>query len=198
MSKEALIIFTKNPIYGKVKTRLAKSLGKKLTLSFFLDLLKYSVQSTKDLPFAKFVYYSDTIEEEIWPTENYNKKVQIQIENLGERMKQAFEELFSIGYSKCVIIGTDCPYIDSDIIKKAFYKLIDNDVVIGPSKDGGFYLLGVKSPDFLLFDGIIWSTNNVKTIYLNNVKIKKGTVFKLKELEDIDDIKSYENYQNSM
>lgn len=195
MNDKALIIFAKNAVEGKVKTRLAVDLGNAATLSFYKNLLKICKKSTHKLQIDKFLFYSDFIDnEDCFNNEIYHKRIQSKSTDLGEKMIRAFDDIFSLNYKKCIIIGSDCPYIDSNIIKKAFHKLDDNDVVIGPALDGGFYLLGVKCVDYLLFENIVWSTNKVTNVLSNNLKNKRLKFEFLTFLNDIDDYNSYKKF----
>ncbi len=161
MSKQALLVFAKNPEAGKVKTRLAATMGNEAALAVYNQILTYTVSVTQYLPVDKFVYYSNYIgQEDIWNSEHYYKEIQ-QGADLGERMKNAFASTFIKGYDKVVIIGTDCPGISEDIIRDAFGHLQRCDVAIGPAKDGGYYLLGMRQLHSKLFENIQWSTNTV-------------------------------------
>lgn len=159
--KNALIIFVRNPEWGKVKTRLAKEVGEEVALKVYKELLQHTHDISRDLTCDKFVYYADCINElDIWENSIYKKKVQ-QGENLGARMMMAFFELFQQGYTKIIIIGSDCPGLSGFIIADAFNRLSEAEVVMGPSSDGGYYLLGLIQlfPDF--FINKQWSTEKV-------------------------------------
>lgn len=166
--KEALIIFTKNPEAGKVKTRLAATIGNEAALSAYVQLLSHTVSITNYLPVDKFVFYSSHIEQkDIWNNKHFFKQVQAG-SDLGDKMKNAFAATFQKGYDKIVVIGTDCPDLNADIIMNAFAYLNSHDVVIGPAEDGGYYLLGMKQLYSELFEDINWSTNTV----LDETRIK--------------------------
>ncbi len=168
MMKQALIIFTKNPEAGKVKTRLAATMGNEAALAVYHQLLLHTVSVTEDLPVDKFVFYSNYIEQEdMWDNTLYFKEMQ-QGFDLGERMKYAFDVTFQNGYDKIIIIGTDCPDLNAGIIMNAFAYLKSHDAVIGPAEDGGYYLLGMKQLYSELFEDINWSTNTV----LNETQMK--------------------------
>lgn len=159
--KEALIIFGKNPETGKVKTRLAATIGDKAALAVYQRLLFHTAAVTGDLPMDKFIFYSEKImHKDIWKKERFIKQTQ-RGKDLGERMKNAFEDLFEKGYRKIVIIGTDCPELTAGIITNAFTCLDTRDVVIGPAADGGYYLLGMTQLHSSLFQNMLWSTSTV-------------------------------------
>jgi rSAM/selenodomain-associated transferase 1 len=101
-------------------------------------------------------------------------------------MKNAFEKIFSTGAQKVIIIGTDIPDLSKEIIIDAFVKLNSYDIVIGPSKDGGYYLLGMKKMNSQLFEGIQFSTASVLKETMIKVKELKLTYHLLPELMDID------------
>lgn len=170
--KNLLLVFIKNPEKGAVKTRLAKSIGDDQALKIYRKLLSITKSATDQLNIDRQIWYSKFIEDgDLWPVGNYEKKLQ-QGADLGERMKYAFKQAFADGYKKVVIIGSDCPSMTSQIIERAYRSLENNEVVIGPCEDGGYYLLGMAGfhPD--LFAGINWSTSSVY----------EETVFKVQNL----------------
>ncbi len=184
--KKALLIFAKNPTYGQVKTRLAATIGNDFALAVYQHLLRYTASITKDLPVKKIVFYSDFIEEQdIWNNKVYNKQLQFG-NDLGERMQNAFAYAFQQGNNQAVIIGTDCMELTSAIIINAFAHLRNNDVVTGPARDGGYYLLAMKQMHYQLFHNINWSTNEVLKQTLAICKNENLLVYQLQELSDID------------
>lgn len=184
--KTAIIIFVRNPELGKVKTRLAKDIGNEQALNVYKELLLYTHDITRGFAGDRFVYYADSVtENDLWENSLYQKKLQ-EGEELGDRMMLAFFDLFQQGYSKLVIIGSDCPELSASIIEEAFVRLDDADVVIGPSSDGGYYLLGMKTLIPELFKNKQWSTDTVLAGTIENtVTLKKECSF-LPELSDID------------
>ncbi len=161
MKKRALLIITKNAEAGRVKTRLAATIGNEAALAVFHQLQRHTVLVTASLPVEKFVFYSRFIEtDDEWPAAHFGKQLQ-QGDDLGQRMKNAFAFVWEKGYAEAVIIGTDCPGISAGIIMDAFAALGAPDVVIGPAEDGGYYLLGMTKAHSFLFDDIPWSTGTV-------------------------------------
>ena len=195
MIKRALLIFTKNPELGKVKTRLAATIGDDAALAVYNQLLLHTVSATEHLPVDKFVFYSDYIEQEdVWDSEHYYKEIQ-QGNDLGERMKNAFASTFKKGYHKIVIIGTDCPGLNAEIIMNAFSYLQTNDVVIGPAEDGGYYLLGMKQMQHELYEGIQWSTGAVLNDTINKCTALQLNYCMLGVLKDIDEEKDLQAFK---
>jgi uncharacterized protein len=188
-SKNLLIIFYRNPELGKVKTRLAKTLGDEKALAIYLKLSSHTRAITENLAIDKVVYYSNYVDtEDVWPNTTFQKKLQ-NGNDLGEKMNNAFVEGFQSGYERVCIIGTDCFELSQDIIKQAFDQLHTNDAVIGPAKDGGYYLLGMKKHMPELFRNKMWSTDTVATDTIQNFKDLNITFAQLVVLSDVDEEK---------
>ena len=185
--KRALIIFTKNLVYGKVKTRLAATVGNDKALEIYKQLIKHTHSISHKAKANKFVFYSDSIEEEdVW--KNYQKQLQ-KGNDLGEKMANAFMYAFKNNYREAIIIGTDCPELDEQIIADAFEQLKKYDVIIGPAADGGYYLLGIKKLYRQLFEDIEWSTKTVFSATINQCNKNQLTHFVLPVLHDVDEEK---------
>ncbi|CAN5213340.1 TIGR04282 family arsenosugar biosynthesis glycosyltransferase [soil metagenome] len=185
--KEALIIFVRNLVLGKVKTRLAKTIGDEMALQVYKQLLLHTKTITKDFAVTRFVFYADHInEQDIWDNNFYNKSLQ-QGSDLGARMSKAFSELFSQGFKHIVIIGSDCYELTTEILQDAFAQLQHYDMVAGPSFDGGYYLLGLNKLHNTLFENKAWSTDNVMKATLQNADALDLSYYLLPVLNDIDD-----------
>ncbi len=185
--KEALIIFVRNPILSKVKTRLAATIGNEKTLLVYKHLLQHTKNITQQVPSTKFVFYADYLnEDDVW--NGYEKRLQ-KGNDLGERMKNAFEELFNLGFEKVCIIGSDCYELTSPVIEEAFENLQTCKTVIGPANDGGYYLLGMQYPFKDVFSNIEWSTENVFIETINKINTQSLTCHLLTSLNDIDEEK---------
>ncbi|MBL4625182.1 MAG: TIGR04282 family arsenosugar biosynthesis glycosyltransferase [Flavobacteriales bacterium] len=187
MSKNLLIIFVRNPELGKVKTRLAKTLGDKRALEIYRDLLRYTNNITMGSSSDKAVFYSHFIDDyDGWSNVAYQKYVQEGGVDLGARMDNAFELMFDKGYENVVIIGSDCLELTTDGLDEAFYALEEHDIVIGPAKDGGYYLLGMKKRHSEFFKNKKWSTENVFLDTLLDIR-KLGLSYQvLDTLSDVD------------
>ncbi|MGZ8504377.1 MAG: TIGR04282 family arsenosugar biosynthesis glycosyltransferase [Flavitalea sp.] len=191
--KRSLIIFAKNEVHGKVKTRLAATTSDDTALVVYKTLMEHTHKITRVLPVQKKLYYSDYIEQnDCWENDVFDKHVQIGAD-LGSRMLNSFEEVFDGGAEDAVIIGTDCMELSSGIIVKAFEYLIYVDIVIGPAKDGGYYLLAMKGAHKELFENIDWSTELVLKQTLNICEQLGLSVQLLEELSDIDNEEDWLN-----
>ena len=191
--KNALIIFIKNPQLGKVKTRVAQTVGDEKALEIYLKLLKITHQNTKILRGVKcHLYYSDFINNsDEWSEKNYEKHVQNGTD-LGARMAEAFSEILK-HHEKVCIMGSDCPTLSPDILQKAFQDLETTDFVLGPSTDGGYYLLGMnRGIDFkIIFSNMVWSTDSVLSETLKRIATMRKSVALLPELTDVDEAKDW-------
>jgi uncharacterized protein len=189
MNRQALMIFTKNPEYGKVKTRLASTIGHAAALEVYSQLLLHTLSVTRDLSVDKIVFYSNQIDSnDLWEESMYKKQIQ-QGADLGERMKNAFSFTFEKGYKEIVIIGTDCCDLTTGVIKNAFENLSADDAVIGPATDGGYYLLGLKQHCPELFEGINWSSDTVFASTIKKLCDLQLKYFLLPVLNDVDEAK---------
>ncbi len=185
--EDLLIVFTKNLLFGKVKTRLAATIGDDNAFKIYATLIAYTCSVTKQLSCGKIVYYSDYIEQnDVW---NGCRKAAQQGNDLGERMMNAFKDAFAAATDRAVIIGTDCFEIDRHIIEHAFKQLNEHDIVIGPAMDGGYYLLGIKSLHQPLFENIPWSTETVFEATITVCNHLNLSYFLLPVLNDVDEEK---------
>ena len=199
MTNNALIIFTRNPELGKVKTRLASTIGDEKALVIYKELLLHTMETTKNIDVDVFVFYDKKIEEnDIWSNETYHKFVQSG-EDLGEKMQNAFQKLFDLKYQNCIIIGSDLFDLNEKIISDAFQMFDKNDVVIGPAEDGGYYLLGLKKIIPEIFKNKKWGTSSVfeDTIKdLENLKIEYTK--KLNDIDTFEDLEKSNYYKNKI
>lgn len=191
-----LLIFTKNPVAGKVKTRLAKDLGNEKALEIYKFLLDHSAKFTASVNATKQVHYSDSVnKDDIWNNETYSKKKQFG-EDLGERMQHAFQNGFDERYEKIIIIGSDMYDIDSSDIENAFKELENYEYVIGPAEDGGYYLFGMKSLNSDVFKNKEWGTSSVLKDTLKDLKNKDVKLLETRnDVDLLDDIKDHPAFQ---
>lgn len=182
-----LLIFYRNPELGKVKTRLARTVGDERALSIYLQLAAHTRSVTEKLQFPKSVCYSQQVDRhDAWPTPEFQKQVQ-RGTDLGERMQYAFAEAFAAGYTRVCIIGTDCLQLTTPILEKAFEQLEQHDAVLGPAVDGGYYLLGLTHLYPEVFQNKRWSTQSVAADTLGDFRQLGLKYFLLPTLSDVDE-----------
>ena len=185
----ALIIFVRNPVLGKVKTRLAETLGAENAVKIYQKLLQHTHDITKDIVAEKYIFYADYINhDDQWEDEIYHKEMQSGLD-LGERMKNAFELLFDKGYKEIAIIGSDCYELTAEILLTAFDQLRNVDIVIGPATDGGYYLLGLNILIPQLFENKNWSSNKVLSETITQIHSYNYSLYQLQALNDVDEEK---------
>ena len=189
-TQKALLIFTRNPELGKVKTRLATTIGDAAALKVYQKLLEHTVDITQPLKVDKFVFYSEQIQEnDHWDTTIYFKELQ-KGANLGERMYHAFESLFKKGYRQIVIVGSDIFELTTKNIQEAFTGLDTANFVVGPALDGGYYLLGMNTLNKTLFEHKKWGTSTVLKATLKNLAHEKVALLATKnDIDTYDDLK---------
>ena len=197
-SKKALIIFTRNPELGKVKTRLATSVGDESALKIYKFLLKHTSEITTHVQADKFVFYSEDIhKEDNWDNNTFNKKIQ-RGDDLGIRMYNAFTEVFSLGYEQAIIIGSDMYDLSSEELALAFTELNTHDFVVGPVKDGGYYLFGMKTLNSQVFKNKNWGTETVLEDTLKDLQGENVALLDTRNdvdyYEDIKDIAAFQKF----
>lgn len=198
MKNKHLIIFVKNKIPGKVKTRLAAGIGPEKAMEVYERLLAHTHQVTRCLECDKTVFFSENIEEAgLWGDGNFALARQSGTE-LGQRMENAFDMQFAKGAEKVCIIGSDTFEIEPEILKAAFSALQKHDVVIGPARDGGYYLLGMKELQPELFHNKSWSTEGVLSQTLDDLHRLQLDYFLLPELNDIDHKEDWFEHQRKV
>ncbi len=190
-----LLIFIKNPIKGKVKTRLAATVGDEEALRIYLELLTYTrmiaiqIHNTR-----RNVFYSHFINtDDEWLNVDFGKYLQIE-GDLGAKMVEGFRTVFENGATKAVIIGSDCANLTATIVRSAYKQLETNDFVIGPAIDGGYYLLGMKQFSPEIFANITWSTEQVLSQTIAIIEQQRKPYALLPMLSDIDNEEDWLKY----
>lgn len=192
-NKNLLMIFVKNRQPGKVKTRLAETLGNNKALEIYKKLILHTLHVAEKIDVEREIWYSDFKGNDQWGENKFQKKLQVG-DDLGVRMKNAFEEGFKNGAKNVVIIGSDCISITPSHIRNAFACLEGSDAVIGPAEDGGYYLLGLSKMIPELFEDINWST---KTVFDQTVQALRSNNHSHETLETLNDIDTESDLENS-
>jgi uncharacterized protein len=192
--EQKLIVFLKWPEKGKVKTRLAAALGDEEAACVYKKLAEDTVNAVRPLTGKSMdvmiAFDPPERETEIRKWLHGPFKFLSQGDgDLGMRLSRAAHAAFAEGPKKVVLIGSDCPDMDAFTVNRAFWALSRKDVVIGPSEDGGYYLVGLKkAKDAVLFDHIPWSTSEVLKTTLKKANAAGISYELLSEKSDIDTI----------
>jgi uncharacterized protein len=192
-----LLLFVKYPTKGKVKLRLSKDLNEEIAQElyqcFILDTLV--MIEKMNLPFFICVTPPNKKNEfQRWLGSSYQYLTQ-KGSDLGGRMKNSFKEVFTKGVQNAVLIGSDSPDLPKDYIKQAFSTLESKDVVLGPTYDGGYYLIGFKATTFTpsVFEDILWSSPMVFQQTVTKIQHAKRSIGLLPTWSDVDTISDLRN-----
>ncbi len=191
----AVIVFLKPPVAGKVKTRLAARIGDDPALQIYKQLLRHTFHVLNHAGAEIFLFLTEKDEKGGLPFKMPKSQIFYQSgEGLGMRMRNAFEQVFQLGFGPAIIIGTDNIEIRPEHLSRAFDVLQSSDTVIGPSNDGGYYLLGMNSFQAQLFQDISWSSSVVLEQSIEKI-VNSGLSYRL--LPELVDIDEYEDLQAS-
>ncbi len=191
LAQEQVIIFTRYPKPGMAKTRLIPLLGPEgaadLQRRMTENCLTRAEKGCAKAMFSLEIWYDGGSEDSMrsWLGSKHSYLLQKK-GDIGTRMHQAFESSFNKGFQRVVIIGSDCPDISEDIIIESLKRLRDNDLIIGPATDGGYYLIGLRSPCANLFEGIEWGASSVLADTLARASSLGLKYYLLTKLQDVD------------
>ncbi len=194
--RESIILFTRFPEAGKVKTRLIGKLGPQGAADLHRDLTKQTIQRLHPMLTTQerqlHIYSSGGTPSAMtsW-LGRYGLICSQQGPDLGRRMEHAFAREFSQGAQRILLIGTDCPALSSEIIASGLEQLKNHPLVLGPAMDGGYYLIGLRRPDSLpppsiLFDDIDWGSKKVLQQTIAQAEKADLSYALLPKLHDID------------
>ncbi|MFH1379921.1 MAG: TIGR04282 family arsenosugar biosynthesis glycosyltransferase [bacterium] len=193
MKKNCIILFVKYPQKGKVKTRLAADIGSAQATALYKNFIKDILSLTKTITSEVCILFDPPAKQskfKKWLGPAYQYYPQSR-GDLGERMKNAFIFGFNQGYANIIILGSDSPDIPPRILKSAFTTLNGQKSVVGPSYDGGYYLIGFNrkffNPD--IFTEIPWSTDRVMEKTIEKFKKNKLSFRLLPLWHDVDTYK---------
>jgi len=187
-SAQALILFAKDPVAGQVKTRLSSLLDNSTTLNLYHHFLSDSIEKVCSVAEAdRFIGIASNSQTGYFEDVSRRRSVQLFVQegdNLGERMRRAFEDRFKEGYERVVIIGADSPTLPTAYIEQALQS--KKEVVIGPSTDGGYYLIGMQGKVTDVFEGVSWGTDQVLSETLDVLKGQRAEAELLPVWYDVD------------
>lgn len=198
---KGLIIFAREPLPGRVKTRLAQDIGDQAAIEIYTAMLEDTLEQANRLDSVQpLLFWS--LETSTLPVLNQYPQISMhaqQGKDLGERMAAALAHSFNTGFCPCCIIGTDSPDLPAKHIHEAFELLErdESDVVFGPANDGGYYLVGLRKTWSGLFEGIPWSTSVVLEENLRQAKMLGLRTSLLPSWYDIDTLEDLRRLSGS-
>ncbi len=198
MTKSALLVFTRAPVPGQTKTRLIPLLGAEGAAEFHRTVLQSTLAVANTSDFGAVEIWSVTGNDHPFLTQcglDYSCAMKIQQGNdLGERMHHATSITLAVN-SFVVLIGSDCPAITTYILDQSYQALSNGkDAVMGPTSDGGYYLIGLKKTEHGIFQDIAWGTGEVADRTRQNFNLLGMDYAELEELSDIDTPDDYQRY----
>lgn len=172
---------------------MAAEIGDRAALDIYLFLLRHTAAECARLTAVdKLVYFSEHHGDgSIWNRDTFQYRLQ-EGEDLGLRMQQAFADAFKSGYSEVILIGSDLPDLSAPMLEEAYKSLAKAEAVLGPAKDGGYYLLGMKRLIPELFRNKEWGTH---TVLKNTLEDLKGVKTSLLSVQN--DIDRYEDIEGN-
>jgi len=184
---EKLIVFLKAPRPGTVKTRLAETIGVGPAAAAYRQLIETLLSRLQSLGAVELCYSPDDALAEIEP---WLRKGWVAVPqgdgDLGQRLESAFDRSFAAGAQRVVVIGSDCPAVTDDDVGQAWAELRLRDVVLGPTTDGGYWLIGLRQIEPSLFHDIPWSTDGVFAESMKRISHRRLSVQVLRQLTDVD------------
>lgn len=197
---QRLLVFTRYPQAGKAKTRLIPALGEEGAANLHRYMAEHAIAQARKLrqlmPLSIEVWFTGASTEEMQAWLGADLDYQLQPDgDLGDRLIHAFQAAFESGATRTVVIGSDCPLLDAVLLKQAFDKLARADLVLGPSTDGGYYLLGSRQFTPQLFQGIRWSTAEVlaQTLAIaQQLRLQTSQLYPLSDVDYSDDLPVWE------
>jgi uncharacterized protein len=195
LKENALILFFKYPELGKVKTRLAATLGDDLAYQLYSCFLLDISAMTRRVNAKTIIVYSGPSGVS-FPDFPDVQCLRQRGRDIGERMYFALLDVFALGFERCALIGCDIPDLPAGIINDALEMLCSIDVVLGPSTDGGYYLVGCKKDTLRqsIFSDIPWSTRGVFSETLKCIAREGLDAAELPQWSDIDEPDDLKNF----
>jgi len=195
-----VICLARAPERGKVKSRLADEIGDEGALECYRELLAILARTLRNVPFAVEVSVDGD-----WDASDFQSLFGNKINrsrqpegDLGNRMHSIVNDALHTGRKKVILIGSDCPGLTPEILRYADIALDERDLVLGPARDGGYYLIGMKQLLPELFENVPWSTDAVLPITLAQARRHSRSYHLLEELSDVDTLADWHIWRKSL
>jgi rSAM/selenodomain-associated transferase 1 len=190
-----LVVFTRAPRPGSVKTRLAEAIGAEAACGAYRQLVEALLANLTALPGVELRFTPADASAEVNPWLRADWSAVPQSEgDLGQRLHAAFAAHFLADAQRVIIIGSDCPDVTAADIEDAWLALEGHDVVLGPALDGGYWLIGLRAASPELFADMPWSTDRVFGETMHRARERNMRVAVLHELSDVDTPADWERW----
>ena len=188
-----LLVFVRAPWAGHVKTRLASAIGSQAALRVYRRLAEHTLAEARALEAegveVRIHHAPSGAGDDVRAWLGQGPVYLPQAEgDLGVRMRDAFERAFADGADQVVIVGSDLPALSASLLRRAFGLLDESSAVLGPARDGGYWLLGMRQMIGGVFDGIRWSTPDVLAATLDRLRAADVHPAMLETLADVDEV----------
>ncbi|MDA7978744.1 MAG: TIGR04283 family arsenosugar biosynthesis glycosyltransferase [Pirellulales bacterium] len=188
--RRRMLVFSRWPTPGTTKTRMIPALGAQGAADLQAEMTARTLQTAKsavDYPSDLDVRFTGGTRQQM--SERFGRSHQYREQgtgDLGDRLKRAFTTAFEEDCRRVVCVGSDCPGLTTEILESAWRKLLSHDVVLGPAKDGGYYLIGLREPILGLFQDIDWGTSRVLQQTRDRIRSNGLSLSELPPLSDVD------------
>jgi rSAM/selenodomain-associated transferase 1 len=195
VDSQRLSVFLKAPRPGEVKTRLARELGAEAACAAYCQMVECLFEQISSLESVELRFTPDDAAQEFRRWHRPGWRLAPQGEgDLGIRLRRTFADAFKEGLERVVVIGSDCPAVTVQDIEAGWAALDRHDLVIGPARDGGYWLIGLRISQPHLFEGIEWSSVKVLAQTIRKAESTGMTIERLRELNDIDTRRDWEAF----
>lgn len=182
---DVLVIFARQPVAGRVKTRLAGGVGAERAAAIYSTLLTHTLEVGGEVEARTLLSLAEP------PDDSWAAVLDVPLViqgggDIGQRMAECFEFRFAEGANRVVIIGSDNAHLMAEHIRAAFDALENHPVVLGPAEDGGYWLVGQRSPGVDLFTAVPWSSAETLVVTRSILQGLDIGWFELETLPDVD------------
>jgi len=180
-----VVVFGREPVPGRVKSRLAAGVGEEVAALVYRELLGHTLRVVSSAAADVVLALAEPPARGWRPERAVAVEVQV-AGGLGRRLADTFSRRFAEGYRRVVVVGSDCPELAPRHLRAAFDGLAMHPVVLGPAWDGGYWLVGARAPGMDLFSDIPWSTGQVMEATRARLRAMGVGWLELERLHDLD------------
>jgi rSAM/selenodomain-associated transferase 1 len=182
-----IVVFGREPIPGRVKTRLASAVGEDRAAEIYTRLLEHTLTEATATGIGVVLSLAQAQTGQWKPPPGLQIEVQSE-GDLGRRMGQSFRRHFTMDADQVLLIGSDCPGVTRDHLLKALEMLSSAPVVLGPAEDGGYWAIAQQAPGVDCFSGVPWSSDKTLEITRERLRMLGVEWAEIETLEDVDTV----------